>query len=122
MIVLVDDEKDIADIFTKFLQRSGFKVSGFTNPVQALDFFTANYKNCSLIITDLRMPQMNGIEFASRVRAISQDVKMLLMTAFETTSYSEEIENLGFSGVLHKPVMPASMKTVVDKTLGVEQP
>ena len=83
-----------------------------------LDFFTANPKKCSLAITDLRMPYMNGIEFSSQVRRISSDVKLLLITAHETESYNDQITHLGFNGILRKPLLPRSLKMMVKKILG----
>jgi CheY-like chemotaxis protein len=100
LIILVDDEPDIANVFGKVLQRDGYQVREFTDPLKALDFFTANHEKSSLVITDLRMPYMNGIEFASQMRRISPDVKLLLMSAYETGSYNDQITHLGFSGIL----------------------
>jgi two-component SAPR family response regulator len=119
LIILVDDEPDIVNVFGKVLQREGYQVHEFTNPVKALDFFTANHEKCLLAITDLRMPYMNGIEFASKVRRISPDVKLLLITAYETESYNDQITHLGFSDILHKPLAPGGLKKTVEKILGV---
>lgn len=118
MIILVDDEPDIVNVFGKVLQRDGYQVREFTDPLKALDFFTANHEKCSLVITDLRMPYMNGIEFASQVRRISPDVKLLLITAYEKESYNDKITHLGFSSILHKPLLPMILKMMVEKILG----
>jgi CheY-like chemotaxis protein len=118
LIILVDDEPDIVNVFGKLLQSDGYQVHEFTDPLKALDFFTANYEKCSLAITDLRMPYMNGIEFASKVRRISPDIKLLLITAHETDSYNDQIAHLGFSDILRKPLPPRSLKMTVKKILG----
>ena len=118
MIILVGDEPDIVNVFGKVLQREGYQVCEFTDPLKALDFFTANPKKCSLAITDLRMPYMNCIEFASQVRRISSDVKLLLITAHETESYNDQTTHLGFNGILRKPLLPRSLKMMVKKILG----
>jgi DNA-binding NtrC family response regulator len=117
LIILLDDEPDIVSAFGKVLQRSGYKANGFTDPRKALEFFAENRDKCSLIITDLRMPHMNGIEFAAEVRNINPDVKLLLMTAFETANYDEQIIQLKFSTILRKPIMPINLKATVEKTL-----
>ncbi|HEX2169908.1 MAG TPA: response regulator [Nitrososphaera sp.] len=118
MIILVDDEPDIVNVFGKVLQRDGYQVHEFTDPLKALNFLSTNYEKCSLVITDLRMPYMNGIEFASQVRRISPDVKLLLITAYETESYKNQITHLGFNGILHKPLLPRILKMTVEKILG----
>jgi two-component SAPR family response regulator len=118
LIILVDDEPDIVNVFSKVLQRDGYQVREFTDPLKALDFFTSNHEKCSLVITDLRMPYMNGIEFASQVRRISPDVKLLLISAYETERYNDQITQLGFSSILHKPLLPRILKMMVEKILG----
>jgi DNA-binding NtrC family response regulator len=117
VIILLDDEPDIVSVFGKVLQLSGYEANGFTDPWKALEFFAKNRDKCSLVITDLRMPHMNGIDFAAKVRKINPDVKLLLMTAFETASYDEQIAQLKFSTILRKPIMPTNLKATVEKTL-----
>jgi adenylate cyclase len=61
-IILVDDEMNIVTVFCKVLQRDGYEVKGFSNPVQALDFFAAHTEKVAVFVTDLRVPFMSGIE------------------------------------------------------------
>ena len=65
------------------LQHDSFDVIGFTNPKIALEHFGMNTRHYSLVITDIKMPQMNGYEFVKRVKKIKPKVKVFLMTAFE---------------------------------------
>jgi len=120
VIILLDDEPDIIGVFGKVLQLSGYEVNGFTDPRKALEFFAENRDKCSLVITDLRMPHMNGIDFAAEVRKINPDVKLLLLTAFETASYDEQIAQSKFSTILRKPIMPTNLKATVEKTLAAQ--
>ena len=120
VIILLDDEPDIISVFGKVLQLSGYEVNGFTDPWKALEFFAENRDKCSLVITDLRMPHMNGIDFAAEVRKINPDVKLLLLTAFETASYDEQIAQSKFSTILRKPIMPTNLKATVEKTLAAQ--
>jgi DNA-binding NtrC family response regulator len=120
VIILLDDEPDIISVFGKVLQLSGYEVNGFTDPRKALEFFAENRDKCSLVITDLRMPHMNGIDFAAEVRKINPDVKLLLLTAFETASYDEQIAQSKFSTILRKPIMPTNLKATVEKTLAAQ--
>ena len=56
-ILVLDDEPDIATIVKKSLQGLGFRVSAFTNPIVALEYFKLNFKICfSIVISDIRMP------------------------------------------------------------------
>ena len=65
-IVVVDDEHDIVTILKEGLAHLGFHVFAFIDPNLALEHFGLNYKNCGLVISDIRMPQMNGFEFIKK--------------------------------------------------------
>jgi CheY-like chemotaxis protein len=69
-ILVLDDEPDIATIIEQSLQDLGFRVSAFTDPIVALEYFKSNFEDCcSIIISDIRMPGMNGYEFVRKVKA-----------------------------------------------------
>ena len=66
MIQVVDDEFDIVNIIKLYLQGKGLIVFGFTDPLLALEHFRINFKNYTLIVSDIRMPGMNGFEFVGK--------------------------------------------------------
>ena len=70
-ILLVDDEKDILELFTEYLSSNGFNIVSFQNPKAALNYFYQNESNCSIVITDYKMPQMSGIDLIKKIRKIS---------------------------------------------------
>ncbi len=65
-ILLVDDEKDILDLFSEYLSSNGFNTISFQNPLKALNYFYQNPNNCSLVITDYKMPQMSGLDLINK--------------------------------------------------------
>ena len=81
--MIIDDEFDIVNIFKQGLERRGFHVFGFTEPTLALEHFQLNQEKYGLVISDLRMPGMNGYEFVKKVKEIRPEIKVFLMTAFE---------------------------------------
>lgn len=111
-ILIVDDEMDIVVIFRQALSKYGYTVFGFTDPALALEHFKSNAKNYALVISDVRMPQMNGFEFAASVRAIKPDAKIVLMSAFEVTDLEFSKSEVEASDFLRKPV---DIKTLVQK-------
>ncbi|MFL6327194.1 MAG: response regulator, partial [Nitrososphaeraceae archaeon] len=81
-ILVLDDEFDIINPIKHSLQRIGLHVYAFTDPNLALEHFRINCKDYILVVSDIRMPGMNGFEFVRRVREINPAIKVLLMSAF----------------------------------------
>jgi two-component system C4-dicarboxylate transport response regulator DctD len=86
--MVIDDEPDVMGILKKGLEQNGFSVSGFTNPVDAVAKFRKHLFD--IVLTDIRMPQMNGIDVFRRLRAIDPDVLICFVTAYE--QYRREFE------------------------------
>ena len=83
-ISVVDDQADIAYLFRDVLSTiRGVRVFAFTDPVLALEHFQINYRNYKCVITDFRMPLMNGAQFLDKVKAVNPEVKRILISAFE---------------------------------------
>ena len=83
-ISVVDDEADIAYLFRDALSIiKGVDVFAFTDPVLALEHFRINHRNYKCVITDFRMPLMNGAQFLDKVKAVNPEVKRILLSAFE---------------------------------------
>ena len=62
-ILVLDDDFDINNMLKMSLQKHGYNVFGFTDPLLALEHFKINHSTYSLVLSDLRMPVMNGFEF-----------------------------------------------------------
>ena len=86
MVQIVDDEFDILNVLKLYLQQLGLNVFGFTDPYLALEHFQINCKDYILVVSDIRMPGMNGFEFVRNIREIKPEVKVLLMTAFDIST------------------------------------
>ena len=88
-IMVVDDEPDSVTILKKGLEQKGFCVVGYTNPEEALANF-ARHK-FDIVLTDVRMPQMNGIDLYKQMRAIDSEVLICFVTAYEQYRQAFEI-------------------------------
>lgn len=82
-IMVVDDEVDLLRVVELSLKRCGFEVETFTNPYRALEYFKNNDSAFSLVLTDIRMPGMSGIELAKEIARLNPNIKIMLMTAYE---------------------------------------
>jgi DNA-binding NtrC family response regulator len=116
-ILIVDDEFDIISIFKQALKKKGFHVFGFTDPLLALEHFQINAKRYGLVISDLRMPGMNGYEFVKEVNEIKPEIKIFLMTAFEVNDveFKRLLPKVKIEGLLQKPISLADLTITVSK-------
>ena len=85
------------------LERKKYSAFGFTEPLMAIEHFNTNSINYGLVISDLRMPAMNGFDFIEGVR--QSEVKVLLMTAFaveDDSDFTMRFKSHNIDGFLHK--------------------
>ena len=87
-ILIVDDEPDITSTFDMILQMNGFEVNSYNDPLLALSNFKPDLYGLALI--DIRMPEMNGIEFYKKIKDIDNRIQACFITAFE--DYREEFK------------------------------
>ena len=101
-IILVDDDKYSLETLSKLLTEDGYKVVGCLNGKEALE--KMKNKKYDIIITDLRMPEMGGIELLKNIKKINPEISAIIITAFgEVDTYLEAI-NSGAFDYIHKPI------------------
>lgn len=85
IVSIVDDEIDITKLFQYAISASieGVSVITFNDPVIALEHFADNKKNYALVISDLRMPNLNGLELLKKVKHLNPSVRTILISAYE---------------------------------------
>jgi DNA-binding NtrC family response regulator len=117
-ILAVDDDSDIVKLIEQALQRQGFKVSAFTDPVMALEHFKINHKDYSLILSDIRMAGMNGYEFVKKIKEIDRQVKVIFMTAFEINDkeFHNVLSDIKVDAFLQKPFSIGQLNHVIEET------
>lgn len=115
-IMVLDDDFDIATIVKMALQRNGFKnVSVFTESSLAIKEFRESHNNYSLVISDIRMPGMDGFEFANYINEIKPGIKVILMTAFDvnnnllTENIKTTANNNNIIQIIQKPISPKKL-------------
>lgn len=85
IVSIVDDELDITQLYQDAIYGhiNGISVVCFNNPVTALDHFIENKKDYALVISDLRMPNLNGLDLLSKIKMINPNVRTILVSAYE---------------------------------------
>lgn len=115
-ILVLDDEYDIVDIIKEALERENYSVIGFTEPLMVLEHFNINYVSYRLVISDWRMPVMNGFDFAENIKQIKSDIKILLMTSFEVENdpvFTQMFKSHSIDGFMQKPFSIQQLKNTV---------
>jgi len=105
-IVVVDDAQQVVRAIRRMLEPLGYTVEGFTDPKEALSFFRGPSNFADLLITDLVMPEMTGIELSEAVLAINPKLPILLVTGQNTNQIQSVTEHSSIRSVLFKPLDP----------------
>jgi DNA-binding NtrC family response regulator len=116
-ILLVDDEELLVQMETEILERLGYDVVGTSNPVEALETFRSEPGRFHLVITDLTMPHMSGIQLAKRVRHIKPGIPIILCSGFAGIKEKEESDVADISDFVTKPIIKNDLARIVRRVL-----
>jgi CheY-like chemotaxis protein len=90
--MVVDDEPDLLAVTAQLLKNAGYSVHPFTNPEKALEHVKVDdCKECSVVVSDVRMPGMTGFELVRYLKVLRPDMKIILMTAFQINREEAQI-------------------------------
>jgi DNA-binding NtrC family response regulator len=97
----------------RWVEAAGFKVYGFEDPIQALEYFQNYSDGIDLVLSDIRMRKMNGHEFVKKIKTIRPETKIIFMTALETDlpELSKTLPSVRIDGFMLKP---GSLESLVD--------
>jgi len=112
-ILIVEDDRQVTKMMKLLLSKEGYDIDTSTNGHDALEMF--NNERPDLVITDVKMPMMNGLDLARRLLAISKDVPIIIVTAFGTVKDAVEAIKLGASNYITKPISTQELKLTVKK-------
>ncbi len=122
LIAIVDDEPDILKLFQDFLSKiKGISIFTFTDPLMALEHVRMNKNEYVLVISDLRMPNLDGLELVKVVKDLNPLVRTILMTAFATKDdlFQDYARQKIINNFLQKPVLLADLHEQVIKELRI---
>jgi len=116
-ILLVDDEEGIASVGKEILERHGYKVTARTSPLDALKMFQDRPDRFDLVITDMTMPHMTGVDLSKELVAIRPDVPILLVTGNNDLIDKDKARKIGIRGFETKPGVIKNLANTVRKAL-----
>jgi DNA-binding NtrC family response regulator len=114
-VLVVDDDTVIGQSFDRVLTEKGYEVNTALSGEEALrKMGTEGY---DLVFTDIKMPGMDGLEVAKRVKEMNPWIPVVVVTGYGTEANEARAEEIGVSGFLHKPLSPEVIEGITKKTL-----
>ena len=115
-LIIVEDERDVRERLVNLIEKSGSSfeiVSEYETGIDAYDGIISD--NPDLILTDIKIPYIDGIELSKKVRAIYPHVRIIIITGYSEFDYAKEAANLGVVGFISKPVTLENICALLEK-------
>ena len=114
-ILVIDDEQGLCNMLEAILGDIGYRVTSFTDPLQALKKFKPH--NYSMVVTDIKMPGMSGIEVLQQIKKRDTEIPVLVITGYATVDLSIQALRSGAFDILTKPFEPEEILNRVKNVL-----
>ncbi|MGH7389567.1 MAG: response regulator [Candidatus Rokuibacteriota bacterium] len=114
-ILLVDDDVELLPVLSSMLTPLGFRVVTAVNGADALQRFSE--EDFSILVTDLAMPKLNGLQLAERCRQANPALQVIMVTAWDVLLTDEDLEAYGIACVLPKPVRGSNLRDAIQEAL-----
>jgi DNA-binding NtrC family response regulator len=116
-VCILDDDEALLALFREYVEQMGFPVTATTDPHEALERVRAN--ECRVVISDLKMPVMDGLEFLEKAQAINPDVDVILVTGHYSVETAIDAIRRGAYDYLCKPLDRARLEKTLDELAGL---
>ena len=117
---MVEDEKDVLELFDDYLTSNGYNTISFDSPLKALEYFYQNIDKCSMVITDYKMPEMSGLDLLKKIREKDTDckIKTMIISAYTKTDIPYELSYImKIDKILEKPVYLDNLKEEIKRLI-----
>jgi CheY-like chemotaxis protein len=116
-VLFVDDEESMVFLMGRWLERLGYRVTGCTVPQKALEMFRSRPHDFDIVLSDLSMPEMSGVELAREILQIRPGMPILITSGYVTPVDNEEVRSLGLPDLLLKPNTVEELGRIVHSML-----
>ena len=116
-ILFVDDEEMLVELGKSVLASLGYDVVGRTSSLAALELFSARPEQFDLVVTDMTMPNMTGIELAQKLLRLKPGIPIILCTGFSETVTPESVKSVGVKDLIMKPFKRHQIAESIRRTL-----
>jgi CheY-like chemotaxis protein len=115
--MLVDDEPQVMQVTSELLQSLGYRVTSRVSATDALRDFREAPDSFDLLLTDLTMPKLTGIELCAEVKKIRQDLPTILFTGYSEKVSRRSADKVGIDDYCKKPVSLKELSQVVGRLI-----
>ena len=119
-VLLVDDDEDVLEVASSVLRKSGCDVVAVRSAAQAIEKFEESAADYDLVLTDLTMPRLTGVDLIFRLRYLRPEIKIGIMTGYVGAINWQAIQRQGVAFVLEKPFSKSQISAAVAQALDVE--
>ena len=112
-LCIIDDEAVVCKRLQQFLSRDGHTVETFVDSRSAIERIAE--KRFDIVVTDIRMDNIDGMEVLDRVMKSGRDTKVILITGYATIEIARQAQAKGAFDFISKPFRPQDLKTVIDR-------
>jgi DNA-binding NtrC family response regulator len=116
-IYVVDDEPKIGNLFSNVLERDGYQVESYLNPLSMLEALEEGATPPDVVVADMMMPEMDGVELMETLQERDVDVPVIIMTAHSSVQTAVEAMQQGAFHYLQKPVNLEEMRALLEKAI-----
>ncbi|ACL03769.1 PAS/PAC sensor hybrid histidine kinase [Desulfatibacillum aliphaticivorans] len=118
-ILFVDDEASMVEMAEQMLGRLGYGVVTLSSPVEALDAFRNNPSKFDLIMTDMSMPEMSGVELFEKIRQVDETIPVVICTGYSNQINEKKALEMGMAAYVSKPMsmhgIASTLRQILDK-------
>jgi DNA-binding NtrC family response regulator len=112
-IAIIDDEIDLTSLFKEALELNGFLVSAYSDSIQAYKILEKEIQKYGLILSDFRMPNLNGYDLCTKLKQLNPELEVIIMSAYDTI----ECDDTSKFMIVKKPILLAQLLQIVSERL-----
>jgi len=116
-ILYIDDDEALVFLGTRVLERFGYRVEGFSEPARALEVFSQDPSAIDLVVTDLNMPGMSGLDVVRAVHAIRADIPIILASGYIDQELQRQATAAGVARIVYKPNSTEELGRAIHKLM-----
>jgi len=117
-VLFVDDEPQMRQVVRSSLEGAGYRVTTCSHATEAMAFYREHHHDVDLVIVDMLMPGMSGLDALKRMKSVDPEARIVLASAYVPDQDSDDVMLHGFTDFLHKPFRTADLVAMAARYTG----